>query len=287
MTAKQPAEQHQLSQLAARLGERDWSMLDTIRAFRYLTTRQVARQHFGAEGADCSIPRNANAALDRLRELGLLVNLQRRIGGVRAGSGGHVWQITDTAQRLLAAKYDQPRGARVRAFEPGTTFLEHTLAVAEVVISLQEAGTSAQLSQFALEPDAWRSYLAYGGATKTLKPDLAATTSSGKYEDVWFFEIDLDTEPPSRIITKSLQYQEYRTTGREQDALGIFPAVVWVVPNKRRNDQLRERLAADTRIDNRLFIVITPDQIGELLALGAETFNKRTGGQKEEHPHEK
>ena len=124
-------------EVSSRLGERDWQILGTVRAFRFLTTRQLARQHFHLADPHAAIPRSANSALQRLRDLGLLVNLERRIGGVRAGSGGHVWQLTDLANRLLAEHFGEKSRPRLRPSEPSTTFLDHTLAIAEVVITMQ------------------------------------------------------------------------------------------------------------------------------------------------------
>jgi hypothetical protein len=81
--------------LQERLSDRDWKILESIDEFRYLTTRQVARLHFDLAPRTTTIPRTANLALGRLRELKLLRNLERRIGGVRAGSSGLIWQLTE------------------------------------------------------------------------------------------------------------------------------------------------------------------------------------------------
>ena len=182
MTSMRPEE------VASRLSERDWAIVTTVRSFKYLTTRQISRQHFGLAPNEGLIPRNANHALARLRELGLLSNLERRIGGVRAGSGGHIWRITDLARRLLSEHLNEPKAGRLREFEPSTTFLEHTLAVAEVVISLQEVSNNGviKLLHLQVEPECWRSFLGPSGEIRWLKPDLAVVTKSGEYEDHWF-----------------------------------------------------------------------------------------------------
>lgn len=267
--------------LDRRLSERDWLILRSIDEYRYLLTRQLARLHFGLAAETKTIPRTANLALGRLRDLGLVRDLDRRIGGVRAGSSGKVWQLTETAKRLIAWKDNQPNGPRVRATEPGMTFLEHALAVAEVVLDLKDAAVrrDVTISRIELEPAAWRPYLDRSGATVRLKPDVAIVTRTNGYEDAWFLEVDRETEPPNRIVRKCLQYQNYRHTGHEQALSGIFPAVVWVVPSMRRRDQLRTRLRDEPRVDNRLFTVITPASLGELIALGAADFNKQSGGQ--------
>jgi hypothetical protein len=96
-----------------------------------------------------------------------------------------VWQITDLARRLLGEHLNEPASGRIRVFEPSTTFLEHTLAVAEVVISLQEVASNSDitLAHLQVEPECWRSYLGPSGETRWLKPDLAVVTESGNYED--------------------------------------------------------------------------------------------------------
>lgn len=271
--------------ISSRLSERDWQILSTVRAFRFLTTRQLARQHFGLSDPHAVIPRSANSSLQRLRDLGLLVNLERRIGGVRAGSGGHVWQITDLASRLLIDHLGEETGPRLRPSEPSTTFLDHTLAIAEVVITLQSTcRDGVEIKRLQLEPGCWRTYLGAAGETRTLKPDLASTSQTGGYTDFYFWEVDRATEAPNRVIRKCLQYQQYRNTGAEQRAHDLFPAVVWVVPNNRRRDQLVRRLAAEPEIDQRLFTVIELDQIASLVRLGADEFKKRTGGQEGGNP---
>lgn len=271
--------------ISSRLSERDWQILGTVRAFRFLTTRQLARQHFALRDPHAAIPRSTNSALQRLRDLGLLVNLERRIGGVRAGSGGHVWQITDLANRLLVEHLGEETGPRIRPSEPSTTFLDHTLAIAEVVITLQSTSRyGVEIERLQLEPDCWRTYLGGAGETRTLKPDLASTSQTGGFTDFYFWEVDRATEAPNRVVRKCLQYQQYRNTGAEQRAHGLFPAVVWVVPNQRRRDQLVRRLAAEPEIDQRLFTVIELDQLEDLVRMGAEEFKKRTGGQERGDP---
>lgn len=262
---------HRYGHLAAKLSDRDWMILGSVREYNYLTTRQLARLHFDHHPTAAVIPRAANHALARLRALGLLENLERRIGGVRAGSGGHVWTLTESANRLLAWRNDAPARSRVRTYEPSSSFLEHTLAVAEVVLTLRQVAShhGVALTRVESEPDCWRPYLAAGGAVARLKPDLAVVTQTGDFEDHWFIEVDRATEPPSRIVRKSLQYQEYQRTGIEQRAHGVFPAVVWIVPGAARREQLIRRLADEASIDNRLFTVITLDQLDTLITEGA------------------
>ena len=268
-----------LSQLDHLLSDRDWQILISVRGFRFLTTRQIARQHFNHGPGLGPIPRNANQALARLRELGLLANLERRIGGVRAGSGGYVWQVSELGDRALRAHVGQDSHSRVRTYEPSTSFLDHTLAVAEIVITLQEISHNGRVgvSHLQLEPECWRHYLGPSGEARALKPDMAVVTESSGFEDHWFIEVDRATEPPNRVVRKCLQYQEYLATGREQTRVGLFPAVVWAVPSERRRDQLIRRLGVEAVIDPRLFTVVTTHDVEELVVVGAAQFHRQRG----------
>ena len=115
--------------------------------------------------------------------------------------------------------------------------MEHTLAVSELHTQLLGI-EGITLTDIQFEPACWRSY--HGTA---LKPDLYAVTTDGKYEDSWFFEIDLATEAPSRVVSKCEQYQEYYRSGVEQSKHGIFPLVVWIVPSAKRRATLQGQIA--------------------------------------------
>jgi len=274
-----------LDEVADRLSDRDWQILDGISESRFLTTRQLARAFFDGAPTE-AIPRRVNHALVRLKRFELLATLERRIGGVRAGSAGHVWRITDAGSRLLAAHDGASAPTRVRLHEPSTTFLDHTLAVAETALRVREA---ARLQQFTVtglerEPAAWRRYLGPIGSVVQLKPDLALVTHSHGFEDRWFIEVDRDTEPPSRILTKCRSYEQYRATGIEQDTHGVFPAVLWVVPSGRRAAQLRDHIGNGPGIDPNVFAVITLAELDTVLRLGLATYKNNQGGKKGANP---
>ena len=61
-----------------------------------------------------------------------------------------------------------------------------------------------------------------------LKPDAFAVIHIGDFEDRYFIEADCDTEPGPRITEKARAYIRYWQTGREDEAHGIFPYVLWV-----------------------------------------------------------
>lgn len=272
----------QLERITGQLTQRDQSILTTIDDHRFLTTRQISRFCFEDKPNEIAALRSTNRALAKLSSLALIASLERRVGGVRAGSGSFVWHLSEPGSKLCtaSAKGQEPT-KRQRSIEPSRTFLEHTLAIAEVHVQLIEHGrdNNLELRHVQLEPECWRSYLNPAGGTLRLKPDLAAVTVSATFEDYWLFEIDLATEPPSRIVRKCLQYQDYRSTGSEQETLGLFPAVVWIVPTTARRDQLESRLNDESGINPRLFTVITIDQLADLVTAGPEQYRKQMGGQ--------
>ena len=272
----------QLERISDQLTQRDQAVLVAIDEHRFLTTRQIARFCFDDKPNEIAALRSTNRALAKLTSLALIASLERRIGGVRAGSGSFVWHLTEPGTKFLTVSAQgQESTKRQRSIEPSRTFLEHTLAIAEVHLQLIDHGrdNNLELRHVQLEPECWRSYLNPAGGVLRLKPDLAAVTVSATFEDYWLFEIDLATEPPSRIVRKCLQYQEYRNTGSEQKTLALFPAVVWIVPTTARKDQLLSRLSDESGINTRLFTVITIDQLADLVTAGPEQYRKQMGGQ--------
>lgn len=215
----------ELERTAAGLSDRDLDILAGVGNHRFLTTKQITRFYFAEKPTETAALRAANRALAKLSDARLLTALERRIGGVRAGSGSFVWAMGSLGSRLLQASHSDDVPKRRREVEPSRTFLEHTLAVAEVHLRLREAARRDNVTVLGvqLEPDCWRPYTGAGGEVQRLKPDLAAITATEHFEDRWFIEVDMATEPPSRIIRKCIQYQQYMQTGMEQQAAGLFP----------------------------------------------------------------
>jgi len=71
-----------------------------------------------------------------------------------------------------------------------------------------------------------------------IKPDCAVTTRLGRYEDRWLIEVDRATEAVSVVARKCELYRRYWQAGIEQAQFGVFPRVLWVVPNQARADAL-------------------------------------------------
>jgi hypothetical protein len=270
--SRQRIGRRQLERIIGSLSDRDMDVLSSIGTERFLTTRQLSRLHFFDKPTQSAATRSTNRTLAKLKDLHLIDSLERRIGGVRAGSASHVWGLAPAGGRLLENTGAVPERPKwLREYEPSRHYLEHTLATAEVRLRLSEAERRGNLTilEVQREPDCWRPYSAPGGGIAHLKPDLSIITASGDFEDHWFLEIDLATERPARVIQSCLGYQDYRHTGIEQKRVGVFPAVVWIVPTRRRKEAIQTRLAEDSRISRGLFRVVLLDELEPLLRDGA------------------
>ncbi|WP_144627367.1 replication-relaxation family protein [Arthrobacter woluwensis] len=260
-----------VASLAGELSTKDLALLRLLEASRFATTRQLASFTQEGHSSWASALRQTSRALQSLTGHGVVVSLERRIGGRRAGSTGLIWALTPAGHRLLDTITERPAGKRYRSeTEPSSTFLNHTLAITETRLRLHQLGatTTIRLAVFDHEPASWRRYLAPHGGTTTLKPDAYAVITSPDYEDHYFLEIDCNTEALVIIERKALQYQAYRRTVTEQARIGLFPAVVWVTPTEHRAERIRERLARTPGLSPGLFTAISIDQLAEHVHTG-------------------
>jgi len=185
----------------------------------------------------------------------------RRVGGLQAGSAASIWMLTTTGQRLRSLRTGL--GAVGRNREPGEGFIRHYLAIADTHLALIEAQRAKRLELLTveIEPAAWRSYTGPTGTPVTLKPDLYAVTASGEFEDHWFIEVDRATESIPTLIKQCRQYEAYRHNGTEQAHSGLFPLVLWVVPDELRAAKLHQALTLARDLDITLFRITTPDRL--------------------------
>ena len=151
----------QAEAIAANLSLRDQAILFDLARVRVLSGAQLTRLHF-ATLASKSRERTRRRVLARLTEHQLVATLERQIGGARAGSAGHVYALGIAAQRVLpllgSTAYTSDPPNRTRAPEtPGSLFLAHALAVAELYVELREHERSGHLMlvRFATESAAW------------------------------------------------------------------------------------------------------------------------------------
>jgi len=259
----------QLQELQPILSDRDKNILISIQAYRYLTTSQIQRLHVIDAASPSSALRATSRNLKKLKALNLIGNLTRRIGGIYSGSGSSVWHLEAAGEHLLRLLNNKARSHKA-SFEPSAYFLVHTLSVSECFVRLTEVcrKKGMLLSETQNEPYCWRPYN-NAGKIVSLKPDLFAITICDNYEDRWFFEIDLATESPIKVIEKCHRYLQYYRSGFEQAQYKVFPLVVWIVPDAARKSSVELRIKEEFSKQPNIFTVITPDELESMVRMGA------------------
>jgi hypothetical protein len=268
-----------LQELEGLLSERDKAILRSLEICRYCLTDQIRRLHFTDSVSKTAALRTANRIMTKLRDYGLAEPLERRIGGVRAGSHSYVWTLTGSGVNLLRL-HDTNNAPRKRPYEPLLYFLMHTLAVSETYVRLTEIcrANRLKLAKAELEPDCWRGYTDKDGKGATLKPDIFALIESVKYEDSYFIEVDMDSETVRVVLEKCKRYTEYYKSGLEQKKTGVFPFVVWLTPDHARKERLRLAIAECKELPHkRIFTVITSDELETLIVDGMEKLTEQKG----------
>lgn len=253
----------QLLRVRADLTERDWQIIAMLARVRVATSGQLEVLYFAGVTR-----RRAQQRLAVLVRRRVLARLPRVIGGVRAGSRGHVYALDAAGQRLA----DLGHGRRPRRPRPvGRAHIDHALAVAEVYVRvvLAERSGELRLLRFAGEPGAWRSFHGAGGARVTLAPDAYLVTSVDGFEDHWFLEVDLGTESAATLSRKLAVYRGYWQSGTEQAARGIFPKVLWLVPDEPRVGVLAKVIARQPAEARSLFVVSRTGDVVARLRQGA------------------
>lgn len=238
--------------LDAQLTDQGRAVLRSVLELRFVSGDQLTRMHF--VGAD---PRAARRSLLRLTRLDVLERLPRVVGGVRAGSAGYVYRLGLAGQRLALQLGWIPERRRRRSRVPGTLFLSHALAVAELHTRLIEADRAGRLEllELSAEPACWRNYGGVGAQRSTLKPDSFLRLGVGEYEDSYFIEVDRGSEG-SRALDRQLRaYAAYFDSAREQTERGVFPKTLWLVPDDRRVSAIEDCVLRLPREKRELFQV--------------------------------
>lgn len=253
----------QIRQLEQHLTQRDVALLHDLERFRLLRSDHLQRLHFGVaplggHATQLAATRATNRVLSRIEQLGVIQRLGRRIGGPQYGSSATTWQLAPAGERFLRALRGDPD--RRKFAEPGTAFVSHTLAIADTAVEVIERGRLGhyEVLEVQTEPWCWRTFQTGAGAT-TLRPDLLLVTADDDTETHSFIEVDRGTEHLPAIRRKCDIYQRYYRDGSEERARGLFPAVVWVVPDEPRATAIRTAIENDTTLDTDLFSVVTAD----------------------------
>jgi hypothetical protein len=254
-----------VAHIRERLSARDLAVIRQVADLRLMSARQLQALHFPDSEHDNeqAATRARQRVLARLTRDRLLIRLERRIGGVRAGSAGFVLALGPVGQRVLAID-----GPRRRSYEPGLRFVDHTLAVSQLIVDVSVAARRGlfDLLDAQAEPRSWRQFSGLGGQ-RLLRPDAFLALGVGQYELRWFIEIDRASESLPVIVRKCRLYADYYQSGREQAAHGgVFPRVCWVVPDEGRAERVRQAIERDRTLPERLFVVTTSEQAATVLS---------------------
>jgi len=236
-----------VEQLARTVTPRELEVLSTLRRVRLASAAQLERLHFTG-----TTPRYRRQVLQSMAERGLIGRLDRTVGGRRSGSAGYLYGLGVAGQRLLGPS----AGLRVRPpATPGAPFVAHALAVSELAVRLWEAERrgAVEVLDLQTEPRCCRRFPGPGGGTDTCKPDLFVRLGNGEFEDNYFVEVDLGSETPVTLDRKLDTYRRYWSSGIEQSRRGIFPGVVWLVPDLRRHQVVVDACARQPAESWRLF----------------------------------
>jgi hypothetical protein len=254
----------QLLSLAGELPARERALVQDLARLKLASHAQLAALLDGSPSAASTVSRTriARRVLQRLTELGVLARLERRIGGIRAGSAGYVYYLGPVGQRLVA--YWQGQGlvrGRYRP-EPGSRYVRHRLAVGELYVQGRRAEREGalELLAFEAEPECWRAFTSGFGAQTILKPDACLRLGHGAYEDRWFIEVDLASESRSVLERKLRTYVAYWQSGQEQAKHGVFPRVLLLTTTEARRAALVDVCARLPAESWELFQVARLDQ---------------------------
>ncbi len=225
-----------LQRASERLSDRDWALIRDVARFRLMTGRQLQQLHVGPSETDA---RTTRRLLARLISERILARLPRQVGGLHAGSSGQVLALGPVGDRLL--NDGQPRR---RARDVSDGFLDHTLAVADLYVSLRSAEQRGDLTlrRVDSEPQCWRRLDAHG-AGDWLKPDLHVVLTTGHEQLHSYVELDRGTEHRPALLRKLRLYEDAYRSGSASDPGDVFPRVVWLVPSEPRAALVRQLVA--------------------------------------------
>jgi Replication-relaxation len=243
-----------LAALKDQLSDRDKAILADLEHTRLLTGAQLQRLRFAHIDQD-SQARDRRRVLQRLADLGLVSALERRIGGTRAGSAGHIYTLTAAGRRLQALQRRQPPPKRLQRFRtPGPPFLTHALAISEIYVSLHEGSRNQDfhVSTFDTEPACW--HRVENG--HYLHPDAYLILATPSHQDCWWLEIDQATESLPRIKRKCCAYLDFLIhAGTGPD--GVPPRIMFTAPDARRTIAIQQVITTLTTTETNPLICVT------------------------------
>jgi hypothetical protein len=264
----------QLVALADGMPLRDRQIVETVARLSLVSGGQLVNLFFDEIANPSTRTRRARRVLGRLVDQRVLDRLERRRGGAGGGSSSWVYALGPAGRRMVAYWAGEGLPRSRGAYEPGVVWTAHTLAVSDLYVRLREAERAGrvELLAFDAEPVCWRRYTRLGGAAGVLKPDAYIRLGVGEFEDSFFAEVDLGSERRGQLIRKHHVYGEHFRAGVEQTASGVFPSVLWIVPDAQRLGLLREihrglpeqtrRLFTAVSVERAIDVLCDPDDAG-------------------------
>ena len=260
--------------LADRMPLRDRQIVETVARLTLVSGGQLIDLFFESISNPFTRARRARRVLGRLVEQRVLDRLERRRGGVGGGSSAWVYALGPAGRRMVAYWAGEGLPRSRSAYEPSAMWSSHTLAVSDLYVQLRRAERAGrvELLAFDAEPGCWRRYTALGGVAGVLKPDAYVRLGVGEFEDSFFIEVDLGSERRGQLTRQHHAYRDYFRAGVEQTKTGIFPGVLWIVPDTKRVallSDIHRRVPEQTR---RLFTVVRREQaLPALCGLSTDT----------------
>lgn len=234
-------------------------ILRSAYACRLMTAKQIERLYFYGNNSSTTGTRICRRVLKRMAEQDILRRRQRRIGGIRAGSASYIYSIGAEGARLVSDK-------RVHYYiqDPSDYFMEHTLALTELYVSLYEQSRNGkfEILEIQTEPSCWRTFTTLVSGKLSLRSDMFVRLGVGTEELSYFIEMDRGTSHSPSLLNKLRTYESYYLSGKEQMLTGVFPQVLWVVLNNKRKTMLEAICnELNQRIPNICKVVALGDEI--------------------------
>jgi hypothetical protein len=259
-----PLTEKEILEIRERIGPKGLALVRQASDLRLMSGGQIQAIYFPSEehSSGEAAARQCRRVLSHLVRGHLLTRLERRVGGVRAGSTSFVYGLGSVGHRLLERERPRPQ-----IFEPSAAFVDHQLAVSQLVVDLVLASRLRKLELTTVEgePNCWRRLPTVGRAL--LRPDLFLALAAREYEYRWFVEVDCGTHRRPALVRKARLYESYYRSGVEQATYGVFPRVVWIAPDADRAERLRDVLAG-SEFTPGLMVVTTSDEARLVLAGG-------------------
>ncbi|MGH3938697.1 MAG: replication-relaxation family protein [Pseudonocardiaceae bacterium] len=243
----------QLATLADQLSDRDKAILADLERARVLTGAQLQRLHF-TDIDHRAQARDRRRVLQRLATLDLVSPLQRRIGGIRAGSAGLIYALSPAARRFLALQHGHHITKRLqRTRTPGAPFLNHALTISEIYVALIETSRhhNFQVPTYQTEPACW-----HPNANHYLKPDAYTILQTPTHQDCWWLEIDQSTESLPTITHKCHTYLNFLTHGGTGPH-GTPPRILFTTPDTNRTNAIKKVITKNTTTETSQLICVT------------------------------